>query len=111
MSRRTRVPDVEVAVDPQADAPGETEAAEGADTVIDAAPAPKAPPARTARRAAAKPAVDEDGVEEPPAVEEPVAEEPEDAVAVNAAAIAELWRLYKTEGDPAVREKLILHYS
>ncbi|WP_426567090.1 RNA polymerase sigma factor WhiG [Angustibacter sp. McL0619] len=30
---------------------------------------------------------------------------------MNAAAIADLWRQYKSEGDPAVREKLILHYS
>ncbi|MGN6611703.1 MAG: RNA polymerase sigma factor WhiG [Angustibacter sp.] len=35
----------------------------------------------------------------------------DDPVAANAAAIGELWRVYKADGDPAVREKLILHYS
>ncbi|GAB3594041.1 RNA polymerase sigma factor WhiG [Angustibacter peucedani] len=38
-------------------------------------------------------------------------DEVDDPVAANAAAIAELWHTYKSEGDPAVREKLILHYS
>ncbi|WP_460444631.1 RNA polymerase sigma factor WhiG [Angustibacter aerolatus] len=32
-------------------------------------------------------------------------------MAANAAAVAELWRAYKTTADPALREKLILHYS
>ena len=34
-----------------------------------------------------------------------------DAVAANEAALKELWREYKSTGDPALREKLILHYS
>src|SRR5215213_7849120 len=35
----------------------------------------------------------------------------EDAAAANAAAVAELWRGFKANGDPVLREKLILHYS
>jgi RNA polymerase sigma factor FliA len=35
----------------------------------------------------------------------------EDAAAANAAAIADLWRSYKTTADPTLREKLILQYS
>lgn len=123
MSRRTRVPEVEVAVDPQADADGQPEAADAALTDADAASAVSAEhdpadPDPAADHEAADDAADE-AAEEPaeqPA-EEPAdesaaeAEDPEDAVAVNAAAIADLWRQYKSEGDPAVREKLILHYS
>src|SRR3954462_3834408 len=37
------------------------------------------------------------------------AEEVEDAAAVNAAAVADLWRRFKDTGDQALREKLILH--
>src|SRR5919107_323119 len=39
------------------------------------------------------------------------ADEVEDAAAVNAAAVADLWRRFKDTGDQALREKLILHYS
>src|SRR5215213_9533689 len=35
----------------------------------------------------------------------------EDAAAANAAAVAGLWRGFKANGDPVLREKLILHYS
>ena len=34
-----------------------------------------------------------------------------DAVAANETALKELWREYKSTSDPALREKLILHYS
>lgn len=34
-----------------------------------------------------------------------------DPAAANEAMIAELWRTFKQTGDPALREKLILHYS
>ena len=118
MSRRTRVPEVEVAVDPQTDAAGGPEAAEAARTVTNHPAGEQAGGASGHDEAPAADlsdgpgevqdeVQDEDGVD----ADEVDADEPEDAVAVNAAAIAELWRLYKSEGDPAVREKLILHYS
>jgi RNA polymerase sigma factor for flagellar operon FliA len=38
-------------------------------------------------------------------------DEVEDAAAANAAAVAALWQEFKSTGNAAVREKLILHYS
>lgn len=43
--------------------------------------------------------------------DEPDADEPADAATANEAMLAELWRTFKATGAPAVREKLILHYS
>jgi len=109
MSRRTRVPEAEVAITPQTNVPGETEAADAADTDAHTLAAGAGVPADAASSFAPEAETTPDAEEAEEA--EPVAEEPEDAVAVNAAAIADLWRLYKSEADPAVREKLILHYS
>ncbi|GAA4359420.1 RNA polymerase sigma factor WhiG [Angustibacter luteus] len=104
------MPEAEVAVSPQTDAAGEQEAADAATT----------DPGAESGAAAVEPAAEAtddaeatDGAEATDEVQKPdePEDDPEDVVAANAAAIAELWRQYKADGDPAVREKLILHYS
>ncbi len=47
----------------------------------------------------------------PDAVAPPAAVEPLDPVAANEAALRGLWERFKRSADPAVRERLILHYS
>ncbi len=112
MSRRIREPEAEVAVDPLTTAPADPEAAASTHQG-DHMPAPD-----TDAALADGENVDADGQDVADAADD-VAEpdehvevdEVEDPVAANAAAIAQLWRTYKAEADPAVREKLILHYS
>ncbi len=121
MSRRTREPDAEVAVTPPTDADagadigsqtnqGDRMTGREADvTDVDDATDDAAEGASPAD------AVAEDSAEldadSELAADEIEPDELDDPVAANAAAIAELWRTYKADGDPAVREKLILHYS
>ena len=51
------------------------------------------------------------GTAEPDAPVVEIEDERLDAVAANEAAVKALWREFKTTGDQALREKLILHYS
>jgi RNA polymerase sigma factor for flagellar operon FliA len=107
MSRRTREPDGEVSV--TADAQPSIDDADTAD-----AGRPRRQGERMNGRKTDATDVDADvsGDQTEPLEDEATDENlADDPVAVNAAAIAELWRVYKSDGDPAVREKLILHYS
>jgi RNA polymerase sigma factor for flagellar operon FliA len=105
MSRRTREPEGEVSVT------ADTDTAAAAST--DAGRPRRQGERMNARQTGPTTDVDTDD-QDATAVDEEVALDDEledDPVAANAAAIAELWRVYKADGDPAVREKLILHYS
>src|SRR4051812_10554058 len=104
MSRRTREPEAEIAIDPRSDAPGTPGAAAvtnqgehmSASETDAAAPSVEDEQAAVDDRDDLDDDSDDSEDVEPDAVDDPVA--------ANAAAIAELWRTYKSEGDPAVRE-------
>src|SRR4051794_5189772 len=113
MSRRTREPEAEVAIDTRPDAP----AAPGAAARTNQGEHMSASDTETETPVVEVEQTDEQTDEQGDDADVTDADEPDepdtvdDPVAANAAAIAELWRTYKADGDPAVREKLILHYS
>jgi RNA polymerase sigma factor FliA len=115
MSRRTREPEgeveVEVAITPPAGGEGDADA--GSPTTQGEPMTEREADVADADDADADDADADDADADEVEADEADAEaaEADDPVAANAAAIAELWRTYKAHGDPAVREKLILHYS
>jgi RNA polymerase sigma factor for flagellar operon FliA len=102
MSRRTRGPEPEVSL---SGAEATDDRLEGDDVVAELPAEENGAVPNGSVDAADEEAPQDDQEDAQPEVD------PADAAAANEAVLHDLWRSFKSTGDPALREKLILHYS